>query len=188
MESLTGRLLVGVPHETSEVQVDELFERAVVLLLHHDETGAQGVILNRPLEARVDAVLPGWQPHVSAPEHVFQGGPVGLDSAIGVVSVPGNSEATGARRLFRSVGVIDLDAPPALVVPQLAGLRIFAGHCGWSAGQVESEIDAGMWWVLDHEIADSFAADPSKLWTDVLRRQPPPLCHAATFPRDVSLN
>ena len=50
-----GRLLVASP----QIE-EETFRRSVVLLLHHDEEGAQGVILNRPIEADIDAVLPGW--------------------------------------------------------------------------------------------------------------------------------
>ena len=55
---------------------------AVILVLHHDGEGAQGVILNRPLDADVDAVLPGWGSVVTSPQTLFQGGPVGLDSAV----------------------------------------------------------------------------------------------------------
>lgn len=188
MESLTGRLLVGVPHESSEVDPDNIFERAVVLLLHHDDQGAQGLVLNRPLDADVDQVLPGWQEHVSAPQRLFQGGPVGLDSAIGLASLPGVQDTLGLKRLFGHTCVVDLDAPPVLVRPHLAGLRIFAGYSGWTGGQVENEIEAGMWWVAEAEPADSYTADPSMLWRRVVRRQPPPVVHALTFPADLSLN
>ena len=76
-----GRLLVAAP----QIE-EETFRRSVVLLLHHDEEGAQGVILNRPLEADIDAVLPGWKSVASTPKTVFQGGPVELNSAIGLVT------------------------------------------------------------------------------------------------------
>lgn len=80
---LTGRLLVATPQTGGDV-----FRRSVVLLLHHDEEGAQGIVLNRPLEADVRSVLPTWQAHVTPPGRLFQGGPVGLDSALGLVTVP----------------------------------------------------------------------------------------------------
>jgi putative transcriptional regulator len=116
---LTGQLLVATPETGGEV-----FRRSVVLVLHHDEEGAHGVVLNRPIEAAVDAVLPGWEDHVTKPATLFQGGPVGLDSALGLV---------------------DLDVPPLVVVPEIAGLRIFAGYSGWSAGQLEREVREGGW-------------------------------------------
>ncbi len=50
-------------------------------------------------------------------------------------------------------------------------LRVFAGHSGWSARQVEAEIAAGDWLVLDADARDPFSATPDKLWSQVLRRR-----------------
>jgi len=181
---LTGRLLVATPSTGGEV-----FRRSVVLVLHHDEEGAQGVILSRPLGAPVGAVLPPWQEHVSAPAVLFQGGPVEVDSALGLVLVPGDSaEPLGVRRLFRGLGLVDLDAPPLVVMPEVAGLRIFAGYAGWSAGQLEAEIEANAWYVVDAEAGDAFTMDPQALWRQVLRRQPGRLSLLASFPDDPMMN
>ncbi|MGW2110511.1 YqgE/AlgH family protein, partial [Streptomyces sp. NPDC001948] len=43
VSSLTGRLLVATP-----ALADPNFDRAVVLLLDHDDEGSLGVVLNRP--------------------------------------------------------------------------------------------------------------------------------------------
>ena len=127
-----GRLLVAAP----QIE-EETFRRSVVLLLHHDEDGAQGVILNRPIEADIEAVLPGWKTVASTPQTMFQGGPVELNSAIGLVTVPGDEpEPLGVKHLFGGLGLVDLDAPPNLVAPEVAGMRIFAGYAGmvrWAA-------------------------------------------------------
>lgn len=180
----TGQLLVATP------QIEEgVFARSVVLVLHHDDDGAQGLVLNRPIDADVDAVLPGWEEHASSPAKVFQGGPVQLDSALGLVALPGDSpDPMGVRRLFGSVALVDLDTPPLLVVPVLAGLRIFAGYAGWSAGQLEDEIATGSWFVVDSESGDVFTDEPDGLWQRVLRRQPAPVRWVAWFPSDPSLN
>jgi putative transcriptional regulator len=180
----TGRLLVASPQTAGAV-----FRRSVVLLLHHDEDGAQGVVLNRPLDADVQSVLPTWQAHVTPPGRLFQGGPVGLDSALGLVTVPGDPhEPLGVRLLFGGLGLVDLDAPPPVVIPEIAGLRIFAGYAGWSAGQLEAEVVAGAWYVVDAEARDGFTADPDGLWTAVLQRQRDNLRLVATFPDDPTMN
>lgn len=188
MENLTGRLLIAVPREADEVADDDVFDRSVVLLLDHSGDGAHGIVLNRQLEAPVDAVLPGWQNHVTGPGNLFQGGPVGLDSALGLVSMPGDGETIGLKRLFRGVGVVDLDAPPPVVMPEVAALRIFAGHSGWSAGQLENELREGFWYLAEAEAADAFSSDPGRLWEQVLRRQGGDAAWAITFPDDVSMN
>ena len=181
---LIGRLLVASP-----TLVDANFRRSVVLMLDHGEDGALGLIVNRPMDVDVSSVLPAWQPHTTAPGRLFQGGPVQLDSALGLVAVPGSgSQPIGVRLLIGSVGLVDLDAPPEVVAPGLAGLRIFAGYAGWSSGQLESEIGQGAWYVVDSEPRDAFTDCPERLWPDVLRRQRGRLAMMSTYPEDPSLN
>lgn len=184
-ESYAGRLLVAMPQVEADV-----FARSVVLLLQHTADGAQGVVLNKPVPAGVDSVLPGWEAVTSVPSTLFQGGPVQTDTAIGVVTVPGdpNADPMGVKRLFGAVGVVDLDAPPALVAAEIAGLRVFVGYAGWSPGQLEAEIRRGDWAVVPAEPADPFGAEPGELWSKVLRRQPAPLGYLAWLPDDVEVN
>ncbi|MEU9113504.1 YqgE/AlgH family protein [Streptomyces sp. NPDC048483] len=84
VSSLTGRLLVATP-----ALADPNFDRAVVLLLDHDEEGSLGVVLNRPTPVGVADILAPWAELAGEPGVVFQGGPVSLDSALGVAVVPG---------------------------------------------------------------------------------------------------
>lgn len=207
MDQLTSRLLIAVPSPRGDLlppvtaddegrlgvepfsEVEEnVFERAVVLVLHHDEEGAHGLILNRPLPAEVDAVLPGWQQHVTSPDSIFQGGPVALDTALGLVALPGDDETLGIKRLFGDVALVDLDAPPAVVMPEVGALRIFAGYAGWSPGQLEGEIAAGLWYVVDSLTDYLFTTEPHELWSTVLRRQRGDVAYVATFPDEPGLN
>lgn len=95
VSSLTGRLLVATP-----VLADPNFDRAVVLLLDHDEEGSLGVVLNRPTPVDVGDILEPWAALTGEPGVVFQGGPVSLDAAlaVGVVPAPdpGRGPAAGA--------------------------------------------------------------------------------------------
>jgi putative transcriptional regulator len=167
----------------------DVFHRSVILMLHHDDDGAQGVVLNKPLAAEVDAVLPGWQRVVTAPPVLFQGGPVSTSSALGLVTVPGDEpEPLGVKRLFGSIGLVDLDVPTPVVAAELAGMRIFAGYSGWSEGQLEMETRRGDWYVVDAEARDPFTSQPDELWKTVLRRQRDNLAFVANFPDDPSMN
>lgn len=182
---LAGRLLVATPSTGGEI-----FDRAVVLLLHHDEDGAHGLVLNKPIAAEVEAVLPEWQPHVVAPGTIFQGGPVGLDTALGLVRLHDVTagDDLGIKRLFDGIGVIDLDAPPELIVPHVLAVRVFAGYSGWSAGQLEGEIEAGAWCLVDARPGDAFVPVPEMLWRMVLRRAGGQAAWLSTFPEDPRLN
>jgi putative transcriptional regulator len=182
-DTLTGRLLVATPMLRGSV-----FDRAVVFMLSHDDDGALGVMVNRPTEVSVDDVLPGWTPLLSAPGVVFQGGPVSLDSALGLVSFDGREEPLGIRRVKGHVGVVDLDTPTEIVAAVVSAMRVFAGYAGWAADQLEAEIAEGSWYVVDAELSDVFRPDTEDLWPLVLRRQPGPLALMASFPEDPSLN
>ncbi|MFP5346447.1 MAG: YqgE/AlgH family protein [Actinomycetes bacterium] len=181
---LTGQLLVATPrleHPT--------FRRTVILLLDHGEDGALGVVVNRPTHVDVDAVLPSWQPFVAVPGRLFQGGPVATDSALGLVGLRRrDEEPLGVRLISGELGLVDLDTPPEVVVPELRGLRIFAGYAGWSPGQLESEIAEGSWYVLAADPGDAFTDQPENLWARVLRRQGGDLALVATYPDDPGMN
>ncbi|MFE2429723.1 YqgE/AlgH family protein [Streptomyces sp. NPDC059373] len=191
VSSLTGRLLVASP-----ALADPNFDRAVVLLLDHDEEGTLGVVLNRPTPVGVGDVLEPWATLAGAPSVVFQGGPVSLDSALALAVVPGEArsrdaedgEPLGWRRVHGAIGLVDLEAPPELLAAELGSLRIFAGYAGWGPGQLEDELVEGAWYVVESEPGDVSAPDPEQLWRSVLRRQRSELAMVATYPDDPSLN
>lgn len=189
VSSLTGRLLVATPK-----LADPNFDRAVVLLLDHDAEGSLGVVLNRPTPVGVGDVLQNWAALAVLPQVVFQGGPVSLDSALGLAVVPGEQrpgeavELLGWRRVHGAIGLVDLEAPPELLAAELGSLRIFAGYSGWGPGQLERELVDGAWYVVESEPGDVSEPHPERLWRAVLRRQRNELAMVATYPDDPSLN
>lgn len=181
---LAGRLLVATP-----LLGDPNFARTVVLLLDHDGDGALGIVLNRPTEVPVADILPVWQPLVSSPDVVFQGGPVGVDGALGLVRLRrADDEPVGVRRVSGSLALVDLDTPPEVVEAAVAGMRVFAGYAGWAADQLDDEIAEHAWYVVGADAGDPFAATAEGLWRTVLRRQGGDLAMVSTFPDDPSLN
>ncbi len=195
VSSLTGRLLVATP-----ALADPNFDRAVVLVIDHDDQGSLGVVLNRPTAVGVDQILAPWAGLAGAPGVVFRGGPVSQDSALGVAVVPGADPAgartglwagggpMGWRRVHGAIGLVDLDAPPELLGAALGSLRIFAGYAGWGPGQLEEELAEGAWYVVESEPGDVSSPRPEGLWREVLRRQRSGLAMIATYPDDPSLN
>ena len=87
-----------------------------------------------------------------------------------------------------AVCTVDLDGPVDPVIAATIGLRVFAGHAGWSPGQLDDELDDGAWLVVPGRSLDVFAGNPELLRRDVLRRQPAPLNLLSTYPKDPALN
>jgi putative transcriptional regulator len=146
MEPATGSLLIAAP-----TMGDPNFARSIVLLLDAGESGALGVVLNRPTELEVADVLEPWADLVAGPQVLFQGGPVETDAALGVATVAEDDDPIGWRRVFGSTGLVDLDAPVEIMASAVSSLRIFAGYAGWGAGQLEAEIEEGAWYVVPAE-------------------------------------
>jgi putative transcriptional regulator len=176
-----GQLLVATP-----LLGDPHFARTVVYLLEHDGGGTVGVILNRPSHTPVGQVLPEWHEAVSGPAVVFGGGPVQPDGALCLGQLDG--DGPGVRRVVDGVGTVDLDGDLTVIVGLTRRLRVFAGHAGWSPGQLDDEMAEGAWWSVPGSADDLFSTEPRTLWARVLRRQPPPLNLVSTYPPDPLLN
>ena len=177
-----GRLIVATPR-----MLDPNFERTVVLVLDHDEDGALGIVLNRPLEVPLDDVLPGWGRVATNPPVIFGGGPVEPAAVIGLGrsrDEPGDSWEPIVGR----IRAVDPSADPALVAAEVDAIRIFAGYAGWGPGQLENELAEEAWFVLESETEDPFTDDPDALWNRVFRRQSGDLKMLATYPADPSMN
>lgn len=182
---LGGRLLVAAPQ-----LADPNFTRTVVLVIEHDEPGAVGVVLNRPLQVEVGEILARWSDHAEAagPAVIFSGGPVSPDAVI-ALGRPVAAEPAGEwRAVVPGVGVIDLSVAPEDQPTALAGVRLFSGYAGWGPGQLEDELEEGGWMVVDAMAGDAFAAQPEELWHDVLQRQGGRLAMLATYPPSPGVN
>lgn len=179
-----GRLLVATP-----LLVEDTFARTVVLLLQHTEDdGAYGVVLSRPSESPLAPLLPGWALLAPDPVVVFDGGPVSQETAVCLARL---SAGAGPHPSYERVpgmpvlATLDLDVDAADPVQEV---RVFSGYAGWSPGQLEGEVEAGAWWVVDALPGDPFVGRPELLWRQVLRRQGPPLALVSTYPDDPALN
>ena len=186
---LTGRLLVATPE-----LVGPEFERTVILVLEHaPASGALGVVLNRPLGVPVAAQLPRWAgcDVLAEPAVLFCGGPVRDDSVLVLAVAHLGAELGDLRPVASRLVVLPVSVGPAQAQSWSEGVRVFAGYAGWGRGQLEGELAAGYWYVVDSEPSDVVQADPARLWRSVLRRQRgvhSPLALVATWTADPELN
>lgn len=184
-----GRLLVANP-----LLPDPNFDRTVVLLLAYNDEGALGLVLNRPSQMDVSDPLPQWGHLAASPAVLFLGGPVQHQAVIclarSAAAGPDRSSALSPdwKEVTPEVSTLDLDVDPTSVEDRVRQVRLFAGYAGWAAGQLEGEIQAGAWWVVDAEPTDPFVDDPHLLWKDVLRRQRFPLKYVSWYPDDPAHN
>jgi putative transcriptional regulator len=180
MESLRGHLLVAGPSLW-----DPNFRRTVVLIGHHDDEGAVGVVLNHPLATTVEEAAPPLSPLVPPGEPIFRGGPVQPEAAV-VLADFEDPDRAGVLAL-ETIGFL----PEESDTESLGGLRrarVFAGYAGWSAGQLEVEMAEDSWHATQAVPGDVFTDDPERLWTTAVGRLGPGFRLLATMPVDPTLN
>ena len=112
-----------------------------------------GLVLNRPTDTSVDDALPDLVPLTGTGEPVYVGGPVALESVLAVAELDDPDDSS--ELLFGAVGFVQ--EPD---VPVLRG-RVFVGYAGWSAGQLEAELEEESWLVIPAETDDLFSTTPT---------------------------
>jgi len=180
MEPLTGSLLIS---NTS--LLDPNFRRTVVLIGHHDEQGAVGVVLNQPLDVAVRDAVPPLGSLVDADDPLFDGGPVQPDSVVVIADFidPSRAEILA----LGSIGFLPPDAGVE-IAQEIRRARVYAGYAGWGPGQLEDELEEASWVTVQAEPGDVFHDQPARLWDDVLRRLGRGYDMLRSMPRDPSMN
>jgi putative transcriptional regulator len=167
--SLAPSFLLSMPQ-----LADPNFHRTVVLLCWHDENGAFGLVVNRPLVTSGRIVV-NLDPPVTTDRdlQLWVGGPVepqrswilvgektqGHDDTVGIRVTDDLYVSTSPDLLRRLLE----PAPP----PQT---RLLVGYSGWGPGQLEAELEASSWLMsdVDRDLIFNTAAD--KMWEAAIRR------------------
>ncbi len=171
----------------SPLMADSNFERAVVFIIDHSEAGAIGLVLNRPLEDYLGQAMPAWAESRFTNCTLFSGGPVDPLTSMALGEFRDNQEGSQSL-LFANIGVIDLASGPESIPDHVVNLRPYLGYSGWGSMQLEAELAANAWFVVEVHPNDIFANEGIDLWSQVLRRQSSPVSWLSNYPSDPRLN
>jgi putative transcriptional regulator len=168
-------LLVAAPG-----MMDPMFSRTVVLAVKADEGGPIGVILNRPSTIELRSLYPDRAELASRRDLVFLGGPVEPDALLFAFRSPRKP----SKGLFIADDIYISGSSEVLTEilkhPEKAGQqRFFTGFSGWAAGQLESEIAQGGWYVLRFDAKAMFDMNPLTMYEELLRRASTPRIEAS---------
>jgi len=177
-KELTGSLLLAHPSLR-----DPNFRKSVVLLSSHSDEGAMGVVLNRPIGRTLGNLDASFALGPLDDVPVYAGGPVQSEQVI-LCAWQVQAGSDGFRLYFG----IDVEKAAALRGNESMEIRAFLGYSGWTAGQLENELEQQTW-VLASVGTDllEFAADES-LWRGLLSGVDPEWKILAEEPDDPSVN
>ena len=161
-----GKLLV-VPRDSP----DPSFAESVVLLVHYDEDGAVGLMINRRTKLPVSRALPELKGSSKYSDPVYVGGPVTIQAVMALLQ--SKTEPHPGTHVFGNVYLVS--TKPDLETAFAAGvgpseLRIYLGYCGWTRGQLENEVKRDGWYIFDASAQLVFDSNPSTLWSRMIAR------------------
>lgn len=149
---------------------DPNFSETVVLVTRGEEGNTVGVILNRPTGQRVRDIAPQFAGAQKFTQPVYAGGPVLKQVLVALYA----SDTAPAAAAFEVLPHVYLTLHPKNIEAVLAApppnVRLYAGFSGWGPRQLETELDAGGWYVLRATEALVFRRDTSTLWSELVEQ------------------
>ncbi len=177
--TLTNQLLIAMPG-----MADPNFSSTVTLICEHNDEGALGIVINRPLTLKLGGLFEQLDvddpdPH-AADVPVLMGGPVGPERGFvlheSTHSYENSLAVSKTINLTLSRDIIDAMATGEGPRKSLVAL----GYAGWQPGQLENEMLANSWLnvtatpdlVFDLPFADRWTAAAESIGVDISRLAP----------------
>ena len=160
-----GKLLVA-----SRDLGDPSFAKTVVLLVHYDENGVVGLVLNRRTDVPLSRVL-DLEAAKDRSDPVYLGGPVG-SSAVLALFQP-STKIDKAENIFGGVYLISdkLQFEQIIVArPDPRVFHVYVGYAGWTPGQLRAEVQLGAWFIFPADTDTVFNSDPDSLWQQMIQK------------------
>ena len=145
---LTHHFLIAMPN-----MVDPYFAKSLTYICEHNDQGALGVVVNRPIDLSLQALFERinlqLEPHELRDLPVYFGGPVQTDRGFvlhqpigewhSTLNVRGSLGLTTSKDILEAVGK---GSGPAKMLVTL-------GYSGWAAGQLEHELGQNAWLTVE---------------------------------------
>lgn len=171
--NLTGKMLIAMPGMN-----DPRFEHSVILVCSHSDSGAMGLVVNRPLDELSFKDLLG-QLGIDANEDAISvpigfGGPVepGRGFVLHHVTERIEDEDEGRMRIGEDLAMTSTrDILEDLAMgrgPQKALLAL--GYAGWGPGQLDNEILANGWLTVERADELIFDQENGNKWQRALAK------------------
>jgi putative transcriptional regulator len=160
-----GKLLVA-----SRGLGDPNFAGTVILLVHYDENGAVGLVLNRRTDVPLSRVF-DLKATKDRSDPVYLGGPLEPSTAFALFQ--SSTKIENAKNIFGGVYLIsdkDLFEQTISARPDAGVFRVYLGYAGWTQDQLRTEVQLGAWFVFPADTVTVFNSDPNSLWLQMIQK------------------
>jgi putative transcriptional regulator len=146
--NLTHHFLIAMPN-----MADPYFSKSLTYICEHNDQGALGLVVNRPIDMTLQALLDRlsmrMQSSSFADAPIYFGGPVQTDRGFVLHAPAGDWQST--LRVGEAIGLTTskdiLEAVSRGEGPER--MLVTLGYAGWSPGQIEHEISQNAWLTVE---------------------------------------
>jgi len=149
---------------------DVEYRQTVLLASPAPNGGHVGVIINRPTKRSLGSLFPEHEPSKKVVDPVYYGGPFSRGALVALVradQTPGSGSVLLMRNLYMTFRANTIDH---VIETTPNEARYFVGYVGWRPGELKSEIERGIWSVLNADIDVVFRKDMEGLWEEMLQQ------------------
>jgi putative transcriptional regulator len=146
------------------------YRQTVLIAAPAPNGGHVGVILNRPTRRSLGSLFPEHEPSKKVMEPVFYGGPFSRGALVALVraeSTPGAGTVLLMKNLYLAFRANTIDH---VIETTPNEARYFVGYVGWRPGELKSEIDRGLWSVMNAEVDTIFRKETEGLWEELFQQ------------------
>ena len=175
-----GSLILSQP-----LMKDLNFERSIILICEHSSDGSFGYKLNDKLSP--DSIMSDLNQIIK--ENLYLGGPVENSYLNFIHSSDKIKDSVKIKNDIYLGGDLDSVLEDAKNNISDLKLKFFSGYSGWSAGQLDKEIEENSWIVINEYISNFiFDEIDEKFWTSFLSDKGGKNKIFSNYPKDPSLN
>ena len=176
-----GRILISEPNMS-----DDNFKLAVLIIARHNEQESIGFIINKKTEFTINDVVEHF-PKINA--NIYIGGPVERNRLYFIHSL-GNQIKNSIKiseNLYWSGDFETLKNQIEEGKVKANQIRFFAGYSGWSAGQLEQELDSETWIVANSDTI-SLDSNEKNMWRNCMKKLEKDYAIWSNMNKDFNLN
>jgi len=149
---------------------DPIWGSTIVLAKPIAGGGHVGFIVNKPTKMSLAELFPEHEPSKKVADPLFLGGTVNMNLVFALVEEHG-SRKDGSIRIAPDIFLAyDTKAVDRIIESESDHARFFLGLVVWRPGQLDDELDRGLWYVDEPEAKLVLRRKTDGLWEELLLR------------------
>lgn len=149
--------------------VDPAYRQTVLLVVPADNDRHIGFIINRPTQRSLSSLFPEHEPSKKVSEPVYFGGPMSRSALFAVLKSeknPGGGSIGLMKDLFFCMRV---DVVDRIIESTPNEARFYVGYVEWRPGELRTELNRGLWYVMNASKDTVFRKNTETMWDEMQR-------------------